>query len=215
VLANGMSFFFRVSRYVIVLFLSAGVFGCALEPQKPVSLNVQMPPQEVKPAPPLSQEEILDKYSLMELESAHNLLTIVAKGHVSEAEGESFLGCRLTVDEALNSEGALVALLKKASISYVSMYMEDPLVFARAQGFGSCTTQCRCGLWLQIAQSIDVKTLTKPRLRSSHLRFIKKLKIKSTRQSAEESLVCAENQAWFCDSQLRDYLHSQEQNRSK
>jgi hypothetical protein len=184
------------------------VEGCALIPKSAAVLNVQMPQQSVSPAPPLSKEEILEKYTALKLESAHLLLKVLSVDGTYEPEGEAFLGCRVTAEDARRFASPLDALIEKQAALLRSDYNENPISFARTNGFGSCTNQCTCGLWMKVAQGIEAKNLTNPRVRSAHQRFLKKLKIKSTRQSAQESRACAENQAWFCDSDLRSYLEA-------
>lgn len=186
---------------LIVIFL---LIGCTTPSSAPPPASVET--IIVKPEP-LSQTETLVRYSLERLGAALNLSEVLLADSY-EPEGEGIVGCRIESDEMRKWKSKLQDLVDAQADRERTSYVEDPTAFARKHGFDGCSLRCECAVFYDVLKPVDPRSFSRAKVRASHQAFLKKLKIKLARQSAEEKRQCAENQTWFCASDLRTHLEA-------
>lgn len=157
-----------------------------------------------------SESELLERYSVTELDSVATALRVVFdRGIDPKTANEPVLDCQLTADEAKRLLNPLRALIDTQTERERDRYAMDPSLYARANGLETCGSKCACGALSNVLKPVSSKSFKTPSQRVAHERSLKRLQAKASRQSAEESLTCARRVSWFCSSDLRAYLEKQ------
>ena len=157
-----------------------------------------------------SESELLQRYSLVELNSVANALKVIFdKSTDAKPETEPVLDCQISADEAKRLLNPLRSLIDTQTEHERESYTMDPGVYARSNGLETCGAKCACGVLANVLKPVAAKSFKTPSQRMIHERSVKRLQAKASRQTAEESLSCARKQGWFCSSDLRAFLDKQ------
>jgi hypothetical protein len=157
---------------------------------------------------PLSEDELFQHYSVVELDAAANALKMISDEGISDPSkdhGTAIIGCSMTRAEALKLAMPLKNLIDRDLVRERDNYTSDGEKYAEEHGFDTCAASCSCGILAEVIDKVrpaDVAKLAP----EFHNRFILKLKAKAARQGIEAGMDCARKQTWFCTSDLRNYL---------
>ena len=161
----------------------------------------------------MTESEILERYSLTELNGASHALKMIAeragkKPKEGELPSDPPLECNISGEQASRWDHTLRSLLEHQMTVAREAYTQDALAYSRSAGFETCSSSCTCGVYYKVIQPVPVGQLKAPKEKTAHRRFIQRLEAKSSRLSPEENLTCARKQNWFCSSDLRNYLEA-------
>ena len=158
-----------------------------------------------------SESELLERYSIVELNSVANALRIIFEKSTDPKadQADQILDCAMTADDAKKLSNPLKVLMETQQEREREAYTMDPGVYARSHGLETCGAKCACGALAGVLKPVSAKTLKLPAQKVAHERFVKRLQAKASRQTAEESLTCARKTSWFCNSDLKAYLEKE------
>ncbi len=158
-----------------------------------------------------TDSELLERYSLVELNSVANALRLTFEKKTDPKEGgsEPVLDCGINADQARKMMGPLKNLMDTQQEREREAYIMDPSVYARSHGLETCGAKCACSVLSNVLKPVSAKSFKLPAQRVAHDRFVKRLQAKASRQTNEEGLACARKVTWFCSSDLKGYLERQ------
>lgn len=160
----------------------------------------------------MTSDEISAKYSIVELNSAANLLKVIvdeAGAKPTDDKGSDLIGCSLTGRQAGTMTMPLKFLIDQQLRSETESYQADPRNYAIEKGFETCASNCACGVLSDVVNAADEAVLPRGNSARLHARNKQRLSLKATHQTARDSLACARKQSWFCSSDLKAYLEKE------
>ncbi len=192
--------FLRIFSLIFLCLLS---IGCSSKEKKSdVMASAKSAPHSV------TDEDMLQKYSLTELNGAATLLRAVIDEAGSQPkddkEGE-IAGCSLTSRQASAMTMPVKSLIDQMMPSEIDAYTRDPKSYAAERGFETCAAICGCGVLSDVLEATNKSLMPRGSSRN-HARNKQSLSVKATHQSAGDTLACARKQTWFCSSDLKAYL---------
>ena len=158
-----------------------------------------------------SSDDVVQKYSVSELNSAANALRVIADAGISkpsEDRGTEIIGCAMTGRQAMSMTMPIKALIDSSLRTERDSYSQNPKSYSSEKGFESCAGTCSCGLFSDIVESADEVALPQGSSKI-HARNKQRLTAKASHQSATDSLTCAKKATWFCGSDLKAYLEKE------
>ncbi len=158
-----------------------------------------------------NRDDVVQKYSLVELNSAANLLRAVTDAGISkptENYGSEIVGCALTSRQARLMMMPIKTLIDSSLRPEREAYLQNPKSYSNEKSFESCAGTCSCGLFNSIVESADEGSLPQGSLKL-HARNKQRLTAKASLQSAADRLTCAKKTTWFCGSDLKAYLEKE------
>lgn len=189
------------------IYLAAAlVAACA---SKPTESKNETPAAGAKPTAP-SSNEIRDRYTISQLDSAANALKIVADSSkdMKHDGGTEIIGCPLTVAKANAMRMPIRSLIENRIYSERDSYSADPTQYGDSNSFETCAVTCSCGVLSEIVRGARTGSF-KAKDAKYHERWTARLKLKSTTLGERELKTCAMKQTWICGSDLMKYLESQ------
>lgn len=198
-------------KNVAVLMIALAFTACSSSEKKVDSSKTSpVTPPVARASTP---DEMGAKYSVVELNSAANLLKVVvdeAGAKMSEDKGSDIIGCPLTGKQASTMTMPLKYLIDQQMKNEVESYQADPKNYAVEKGFETCASNCACGVLGDVVNGASESALpaggSAGRL---HARNKQRLSLKATHQTSRDSLACARKQSWFCSSDLKAYLEKE------
>jgi hypothetical protein len=192
-------------KLIIVLFAALAFSSCSSS-EKKVDESKTSP--VAAPVPQVSTaEDIGAKYSIVELNSAANLLKVVVDtGKGGEDAGSDLIGCPLTAKEAGTMTMPLKALIDQQMRGDIENYQNDPKNYAVEKGFEMCGASCACGVLSDVVNGANEAALPAGSAAKLHARNKQRLAMKASHQTSRDSMACARKQSWFCGSDLKAYL---------
>jgi len=181
--------------YFLLVF---AVNACSSRP----TLSEQSPPASSSIVEP---EDLFKRYTYFELFAAGELLDQLAQPPI-QAEAERAMGCRILPDTARDWSRILKTKIERSADTERLAYQENPIKYQRSRGFDQCVPNCVCVALSAILKQVSVNFFQGPELRAAHRGYLRKLEIKTLRQSSQGLRSCIERQTWFCESDLREYL---------
>jgi hypothetical protein len=157
----------------------------------------------------LDEKAVLEKYPLLQLDGALLVAEAIveAKEESAGAIKES-IGCEVPKETAQKWVPRIQKLIDAQMKRERERYMEDPVSYARSQGFDACAPSCFCGALAGVLDGVDPKAMKGVKTRNLHSGLLKKLKVKDSRQTPEERGFCLQSQTWVCSGDLRTFLDS-------
>lgn len=199
----------KVVLVVSVLYRFIGIFSLlifgldlshAKSNKQPLSLF-----DAITEARPLSPEakSTLEKYSLGDLGAA----AIAMRESLRLAEekpdkSSSPFGCRLTAEETDVQIFSLMKLVSQKVTEDRIVYAADPDKYGQSNKFDTCASNCSCGVFIGLTQSIE-STKLKKTLQEAHRRNIDKL---VAQNGSVDERKCSQQQTWICKSDLMKFL---------
>ncbi len=157
--------------------------------------------------PPVESKRLLTRYTYLELFAIGQLLDQLARVP-NQAEGESSLGCRILPEDARRWSKHMKGLLNESASRERLSYQENPLLYQRSRNFDHCVPKCTCAALSSIVRPVAIRFFQGPELRAAHRNFLKKLEIKTSRETPQELHACLERQSWFCASDLLEFFEN-------
>lgn len=189
----------------VALVLVFGLVACSSSGPKKEDKSTS----PVAPMPhTLTSDDITQKYGLMELNAAANLLKVAvdtAGTKPTKDVGSDLIGCPLTGTEASRMAMSVKALIDKELPGESDAYTNDPRNYATEKGFETCASQCACGVLDDVVEVANESSMPQGSSRT-HARNKQHLSVKAAHLNARDSQVCARKASWFCGSDLRSYL---------
>lgn len=164
-----------------------------------------------------SKEDLTEKYTLAELNSAANLLKVVSDEGIklpTADKGSEMIGCPLTSREAMSMTMPVKSLIDQSIRVEAEAYSQNPKTYSGDHGFESCASTCACGVLSDVVEGANESTFPAGS-EKIHSRNQQRLQAKAARQTAGDSLSCAKKQTWFCGSDLKAYLKKEASDNSR
>ena len=159
-----------------------------------------------------TREDVVAKYSIVELDAAANLLKVVideSGGKLNDDKGTDVVGCPLTGKQATTMTMPVKSLIDQQMKSESESYQTDPKNYAIEKGFETCAATCSCGVLSDVVNGADETALPPGSSGRLQARNKQRLSMKASHQTARDSLSCARKQSWFCGSDLKAYLEKE------
>jgi|GEM_PF-6162426 len=196
-------------KLIVLIAALVGMVGCSSSDKK-VDASKSAPVALMSHT--LSASEVSAKYSILELNSAANLLKVIvdqAGSKPSTDKGSDLIGCPLTGKQAGTMTMPLKALIDGQMKNETDAYTADPKNYANEKGFETCFSNCACGVLGDVVDAASESAMPAGAATRLHSRNKQRLSLKAKHQTAAESLACARKQAWFCTSDLKAYLEKE------
>ena len=158
-----------------------------------------------------NNDDIVQKYSISELNAAATALRAIADAGVSKPaddRGTEIIGCAMSSRQALSMTMPIKALIDSSQRAERDAYALNPKSYSSEKAFESCASTCSCGLFSDIVESAADAALPQGSAKI-HARNKQRLTAKAAHQSAGDTLACAKKAAWFCGSDLKSYLEKE------
>lgn len=156
---------------------------------------------------PLSEQEILAKYSYEQLDMAATYLVAVTESYQQTKGRKAILACDPSKAKGdMMLSGPLRYLLDQKRPSEVSAY-EAWLGQAKEEGdkWAGCASTCTCATYLAVVNEANV-----PKGKEKiHAQISERLSRENAKQDTARTAQCASRQTWICGSPLLQYLKSE------
>jgi hypothetical protein len=194
-----------VSVLVSAVFL-LGVSACGSGQKNPDAAAAPTQEEAAPSKKALTYPEIVEKYSLMELNDAATAMRVVFDESLKKGPKEQVLDCEIAGEQAQGYMMPLKSLIDTQTSKEREEYINDPGGYAKAKGFDTCGARCACGALAGVLEGVSRSELSSPAAKDNHGKYLSRLRTKAKLQSPRESLACAQRQNWFCNSPLRTYI---------
>jgi hypothetical protein len=197
-------------KFVIAAIAALTFASCSSSEKK--ADEAKAAPSEAPVSHAMTSDEIAAKYSIVELNSAANLLKVIvdeAGEKPTDDKGTDLIGCALTGRQAGTMTMPLKFLIDQQLRNETESYQADPRNYAVEKSFETCASHCACGVLSDIVNAADESALPRGNSSRLHARNKQRLSLKAKHQTNRDSLACARKQSWFCSSDLKTYLEKE------